>query len=366
MTARGGTAWRRPGAACAACAAALLAAWLIALGGCSLRAVPAETLLTGETMGSRWTVKLAGTLPTTPQALQREIQQRFEAVDAALSTWRADSALSRFNHHPDAGWQALDPELARVMGYALELAAQSDGAYDVTIGPVVDLWGFGPAARRIEAPPEADLRAAMARTGWHHVEIEAGGARARKPPEVRVDLSSLGKGRGVDRVAAYLLSQGLEHFLIDLSGKLRAHGANARGEPWQVGVEVPGPDGSSGEPRVVARPVALRDEAIATAGTYRRFFLDDGRHYSHLIDTRTGRPIGFETLSATVLAADGLQADALATVLMLLPPAQALEFAERRGLAALLLRERHGNLERLATSEWLEREHRAATLQEGA
>jgi thiamine biosynthesis lipoprotein len=363
MNGSGGTAWRRTRALYAASGLAVLL--VLGLAACGPRTAR-ETLLTGETMGSRWTLKIVGELPRSAEALQREIQQRFEVVDAALSTWRPDSALSRFNAHPDDGWQALDPELARVMGYALSLAAETDGAYDVTIGPVVDLWGFGPAGRRIEAPAAATLQEAMARTGWQRVEMDAAGARTRKPPEVSVDLSSLGKGRGVDRVSAYLLSQGLSDHLIDLSGKLRAHGRNARGEPWQVAVETPGPDDASGEPRVATGPVALRDEAIATAGTYRRYFLDDGRHYSHLIDTRTGHPIAFDTVSATVLAADALQADALCTVLMLLPPEEALAFAERRGVAALLLRERNGNLEQLATSQWLERELRNAQPKEGA
>lgn len=327
----------------------------LGLAACGGPRAAGETLLAGESMGSAWTVKVAGALPMPASRLREQIQARFEAVDAALSTWRPDSALSQFNDHPGEDWQALNPELARVLGYALELAAQSDGAYDVTLAPVVDLWGFGPGPRRGDAPEREQIEAALRHVGWRRISFDAAGQRARKPAEARVDLSSLGKGRGVDRVAAYLLSQGMEDFLIDLSGKLRANGRNARGEPWRVGVEMPGADDPSGEARTVEQPLELRDEAIATAGTYRRYFLADGRQYSHLIDARTGEPVAHATRSATAVAADALQADALATVLALLPPQEALAFADARGLAALLVLERNGQFQTQPSLAWGQR-----------
>lgn len=345
----------RPGVALRQAMATQVAAVLsvmVLFASCSTYADRHEILLAGETMGSRWTVKLAGPLPLPAEVLQAQVQRHFEAVDAALSTFRKDSALSRFNDHVSDDWQPLDPELALVMGYALELARQTGGAYDVTLGPVVDLWGFGPAPRRSEPPGEAELAAALRQVGWQRIEMGGEGARARRPAGMRVDLSSLGKGRGVDRVAQYLRSQGIDDFLIDLSGKLRAQGLNGHGEPWQVAVEEPGADDLSGAQRVVTRPVGLHDEAIATAGTYRRYFLTDGRSYSHLLDARTGRPVAYETASATVVAADALQADALCTVLMVLPPDEALAFADGEEIAALLLLERGGKLVAQASRAW--------------
>lgn len=313
-------------------AALLIAA--LALAGCATRP---ETLLSGETMGSAWTVKIAGALPEGEATLRDGVQARFDAVNLALSTWRADSALSRFNGRDDGEWMDVDPELAAVMRYALGLAAASGGAYDITVGPLVNLWGFGPDPATNRVPDAATIRAARERVGWRKVEVDAARDRARKAPGVRVDLSSLGKGRGVDRVAEYLDARGVSNYLIDLSGKLRARGANPQGAPWRIAVERPGPDQPAAGGEISHAVVELRDRSIATAGDYRRFFESGGKHYSHIIDPATGMPVSHTTLSATATAADCMQADALATVFMVMPPAAALELANSRGVPALLI-----------------------------
>ena len=294
-------------------------------------------MLSGETMGSAWTVKIAGSLPASADELSAGAQARFDAVNQALSTYRADSALSRFNDDQSGEWLALDPELFAVLGFALSLAEQSGGAYDVTVGPLVNLWGFGPDPATQRVPETAAIEAARARVGFRKVEIDAARKRARKPADVRVDLSSLGKGRGVDRVAEYLDAQGVTNYLIDLSGKLRARGTNAQGGPWRVAVEQPGADAKSTASRIEPEVMTLRDESVATAGDYRRFFEAGGRHYSHIIDPRTGWPVTHSTVSATAIAADCMQADALATVMMAMPPEEAIGLASRLQWRALLI-----------------------------
>ena len=325
-----------------------LAAATLLLGAC-VSAPPREILLEGQTMGSAWSVKIAGRLPLEPERLRAGVQARFDAVDQALSTWRSDSSLSRFNEHAGDDWVDVDSELAQVMGYALSLAELSDGAYDVTVGPLVNLWGFGPDPSRDRVPDEAAITETRARVGWRKLEVDVQGNRARKQPGVRVDLSSLGKGRGVDRVAEYLDAEGVTNYLIDLSGKVRARGRNAAGRVWQVAVEQPAPDDPGGAARTVPAIVALRDQSIATAGDYRRFFESGGRHYSHIIDPRTGSPVAHATLSATALGPDCMRADALATLLMVMEPAAALGVATQRGIPALLI-ERDGNEFRLVRS----------------
>jgi thiamine biosynthesis lipoprotein len=296
-----------------------------------------ETLLSGETMGSAWTVKIAGALPTSAKMLQAGVQARFEAVNQALSTYRADSALSRFNADDRGEWVDVDPELATVMAYALSLSEASDGAYDVTVGPLVNLWGFGPDPSTHRVPDAEVIAKARARVGWRKVEVDEAHARARKQPGVRVDLSSLGKGRGVDRVAEYLDSQGVPNYLIDLSGKLRAHGHNSAGGAWLVAVERPVADATSDSAVVEPEVVMLRDSSVATAGDYRRFFEIDGRHYSHIIDPRTGEPVTHRTVSATALDVTCMHADAWATVFMVMQPEAALALADARNLKALLI-----------------------------
>jgi thiamine biosynthesis lipoprotein len=323
-----------------------LAVAALALAGCALRpatretAPSVETLISGETMGSAWTVKVAGELPMSAGELQAGIQARFEVVNQALSTWRADSALSRFNASPSPQWQDVDAELATVLAYALELGAASGGAYDVTVGPLVNLWGFGPDPATFRAPDPEAIARAKSRVGWHRVEVDVPRRRARKPPDVYVDLSSLGKGRGVDRVAEYLDALGVAHYLIDLSGKLRARGNNAAGVAWRVAVERPGADVDSGQISMDPAVVSLRDASIATAGDYRRYFESGGRHYSHIIDPHTGAPVSHATVSATAIADSCMEADAWATVFMAMAPREALALAAQRGVPALLIQRR--------------------------
>jgi len=317
----------------------MVAASSLALAACAGQPAQStgETLIEGETMGSAWTAKLAGPLPASAEVLRAGAQARFDAVNLALSTYRTDSALSRFNADDSGEWVHIDAELGEVLAYALSLAEASGGAYDVTVGPLVNLWGFGPDPATHQVPDAAAIEAARARVGWRGVVVDRANHRARKRPGIRVDLSSLGKGRGVDRVAEYLDEQGVTNYLIDLSGKLRARGRNARGDPWRVAVERPAADASSAAPALEPAIVALQDESVATAGDYRRFFESGGRHYSHIIDPRTGYPVTHGTMSATAMAADCMQADALATVMMVMPPAEALALAERLRLPVLLI-----------------------------
>jgi thiamine biosynthesis lipoprotein len=328
----------------------LLLAGLLLADAASAAQPAQETLLSGQTMGSAWTVKIAGRLPEPAAALQSGVQAQFERVDQALSTYRPGSALSRFNADDSGDWVDIDPDLALVVHYALQLAAQSGGAYDVTVGPLVNLWGFGPDPARDLAPEAAAIEAARARVGWRKVEVDPGRNRARKAPGVRIDLSSLGKGYGVDRVAEYLEARGVTNYLVDLSGKLRAHGRNAAGASWRVAVEQPAADDPGGAPRTVPAVVRLGAGSIATSGDYRRYFESGGHHYSHIIDPRTGFPVTHSTLSATARAPTCLQADALATVFMVMPPDAALRLADELAVPVLLIsRDGHGyRLERSA------------------
>jgi thiamine biosynthesis lipoprotein len=311
-----------------------------------------ETLLSGETMGSAWTVKIAGALPASLQVLQAGIQARFDAVNLALSTYRPDSALSGFNANDSGAWVDIDAELGEVLAYALGLAEQSGGAYDVTVGPLVDLWGFGPAPASRRVPDQAAIETARALVGWRKVQVDATKRRARKDPGVRVDLSSLGKGRGVDRVAEYLDSQGVANYLIDLSGKLRARGVNSRGGVWRVALEKPQPDATSASSGFESVIVSLDGQSIATAGDYRRFFEIDGRHYSHIIDPRTGSPVTHATVSASAIAPGCMQADALATVFMVMAPGDAIVLANRLRVPALLLTREAARFRAVHSAAW--------------
>jgi len=313
-----------------------------------------ETLLSGETMGSEWTVKIVGKLPMPADALRNGIQAEFARVDLALSTYRPDSALNRFNNDDRGEWVDIDHELAMVMSYGLGLSASSGAAYDITVGPLVNLWGFGPDPGHRRLPQPAEIDAARARVGWRKLEVDVARHRARKAPGVRVDLSSLGKGHGVDRVAEFLDAHGVTNYLIDLSGKLRGHGRNAAGTSWHVAVERPAADDPSGAPQIVPSVVALDDSSIATSGNYRRYFESGGKHYSHIIDPRTGYPVTHATLSATAKAATCMRADALATLLMVMAPADAMRLANQQDIPALLIHRERDEFRLERSAAWRE------------
>lgn len=313
----------------------VVAAWLAAAA--ALAREPPLARLAGTTMGTDWTV--AAVLPALlrADAVQAGVQATLDRVDGQMSTWRADSDLMRYNRAPANTWRTLPPEFFGVLQQALQLAAASDGAYDPTIGPLVDLWGFGPTPATHRVPDAKALAAARTRVGWRRVRLDVAARRAWQPGGVELDLSSIAKGYGVDAVAHWLDGQGVVNYLVEVGGELRARGTKPDGGAWRVAVELP--DAAAG--RVVAmdevaRVLTLHDEAVATSGDYRHFFEDDGRTWSHHIDPRTGQPVPWRVASVTVIAPETVVADPIGTLLSVLGPQAGMTFARDHHLAVLM------------------------------
>ena len=316
-------------------------------------AAPTDSL-GGRTMGGTWSVRL-GT-PADPVAASRLtglVQRTLDQIDGRMSTWNPASDLSRFNAHRGADWFAVPPDLAAVVAEAQQVAADTGGAFDVTVGPLVNLWGFGPArpasGPAAVVPPDADIAAARVAVGHHLLECRPSPPALRKlRPEVYVDLSAIAQGYAADRVAADLDAAGVTDYLVDVCGEMRARGSSPAGRPWRVGIETPTPG-----VRRVLRTVELRDVALATSGDYRNFRVDDaGRRYSHEIDPRTGRPADNGLASVSVAHPSAARADAMATALMVLGPAEGYAFARRSGLAAMFVVRGEGRFEVRATPEF--------------
>lgn len=321
---------------------------LCLLTGCA--SAPPVRELSGESMGSRWIVKLDAEPARLPE-LQRGIQSELDAVVAQMSTWEPDSDISRYNQAPAQTWHLLPPEFLRVLAYAMSLAHDTGGAYDPTIGPLVNLWGFGPDGARASPPEAEQIEAARARVGWRRVTIDAIASRVLQPGGTYLDLSSVATGFGVDQVAAYLESQGVDGFLIELGGELRASGRRPDGQPWRVGIERPPVEGDS-DPLLAS--LVLQDRSIGASGDFRNFFEQGGERYSHHIDPHTGRTVTRRLASVTVLHAECMQADALAMAITALGPEEGLAWAERRGLAALLVLRGERGLEERMTAGFRE------------
>jgi thiamine biosynthesis lipoprotein len=260
-------------------------------------------------------------------------------VNAEMSNYLDESELSRLNRAPIGEWYPISVELLQLLALAQQLAAESQGALDVTVGPLMRLWGFGPnAPAPSAAPAETTVAAALERTGMRHLALRAEPPAARRLAPIELDLSAIAKGHGVDRLAAVLEAAGCTNYLVDIGGELRARGRSARGDLWRVGVEIPEP-GSFGQ---IARIVELDGMALATSGDYRNFVAlpDDvpGRqNWSHTLDPRSGEPVSHNLASVTVAAPTAALADGWATALNVMGPDEGLALAQARGLAALLL-----------------------------
>jgi len=294
-------------------------------------AMPARpAALAGATMGTTWSARLALPAGVTEASARQGIQAALDQVVAQMSTWEADSDITRYNR-AESGWQTLPPEFFHVLHHALMLAEDSGGAYDPTVGPLVNAWGFGPHQRAFEPPSPAAIQTALDRCGWRRVPLDQDRRAAWQPGGVYLDLSSIAKGYGVDRAAMALDALGITDYLVEVGGELRARGKRPDGQSWRVAIEVP----DASDDHALALP--LHNCSIATSGDYRRHAGDGDARYAHTIDPRTGHPVRNAVASVTVLHPICMQADALATVLTVLGEAEGLAYARRHGLAALFI-----------------------------
>jgi thiamine biosynthesis lipoprotein len=286
--------------------------------------------LQGATMGTGWSLRYVAP-PTLPrETVQRAVQTRLDALVSEMSTWDAGSDLCRYNAAAPGTWCVLPTDGFTVLGAALACAAETNGAYDPTAGPLVDLWGFGPQGPVTAPPSPAAVDAARARTGWQRVQLDPATQHALQPGGVQLDLSAIAKGYAVDAIGRVLAGLGIDHHLVEIGGELRGTGLKPDGQPWWVQLEAPTAPGLP-LPETV---VALHGIAIATSGDYRQGFTHAGRHYSHTLDPRTGAPLQNDLAAVTVLHAQAMQADALATALMVLGLDDGLAHAQHHGIAA--------------------------------
>jgi thiamine biosynthesis lipoprotein len=290
--------------------------------------------LSGTSMGTYWSVALIAPKGPSPVNLRRGIVAILDQVVAVMSHWDRASDLCRYNDSPP-GWVSVDVSLCAVLSAALTLSMESGGAYDPAIGGLVDAWGFGPPGPVAEPPPDEQIKTLLSGPRWADIRVE--GARVWQPGGVRLDLSAIAKGYAVDCVARYLAGQGVVSYLVDIGGELRGWGIKHDATPWWVDLEpVTGRDGRVGG---MTTRIALHGLAVATSGDRNRFMIGaDGKRLSHSLDPRTGYPVADDMASVTVLHADCMMADALATVLTILGPEAGPDWAAARGIMALFVR----------------------------
>ena len=295
-------------------------------------------------MGTLWSLRLDNPAFIPLEHVRARIEAAFEQVIAQMSTWEADSDICRYNNAPGGSTHAVAPEFARVLEGALKWARASQGAIDPTVGPLIGMWGFGANARPASRPPEEELEAARRRVGWNRVHLDPHAGTLLQPGGVELDFSGIAKGFAVDQACAALQELGLQHFVLEVGGEVRASGKRPDGQAWRLSIEA-----AEGE----TWTVELSDMSIATSGDRWHRHTEQGRSWSHTIDPRTGRPVEHPLASISVLHRECMQADALATLLTVLGPTQGMTFARQHDIAAFfVVREHDGVLVPLASPCW--------------
>ncbi|WP_288381284.1 FAD:protein FMN transferase [uncultured Massilia sp.] len=303
----------------------------------------------GHSMGTTWSARMLAP-PGSSTDLDALLQRELDLVVAQMSHWDPNSLLSRYNSARAGSWHALPPEFFEVIDFALRVHEDSAGAYDPAAGALVNLWGFGPTGRHSQAgfttPSDASIAAVLAARATP--QLDRAGRRLLQPGGAILDLSSIAKGYGVDRLGLCLERQGVRHYLVEVGGELRGSGVKPGGEPWWVEIEGV-PDTGYNPTQAI---VALHGLAVATSGDYRSYFHDGPRRVSHTLDPRSGLSIANQVASATVVASTCMAADALSTALTVMGVDAGLAFADARGIAVRYLVRLNGGLTEHTSAAW--------------
>ncbi len=310
--------------------------------------------LSGNTMGTTFNVTLvAPPADIDLDLLQTNIHDRLEHVENIASTYRGNSELSRFNADPSTAWIPVTPEFCHMIAAANDISFMTQGAFDITVGPLVNLWGFGPEDQDAELPTDEEISAAQASVGYEMVETDCDDSAMRKASAaIYVDLSGWAKGYAVDQIADLLDERQLTNYLVEIGGELRVRGHNAEQKKFSVAIEKPLQNNEMNYTLI-----RLSNVSVATSGDYRNFFEHDGRRYSHSIDPRTGRPVSNELAGVTVISTSTAYADAVATAFLVLGPEEGHALAEKLRIAAYFLIRTENGIKEKSTSHFEKLRH---------
>ena len=289
--------------------------------------------LAGNTMGTTYHITVvdpAGQFDSL--LLQSNIDARLKQINQQFSSYISDSELMRFNVSPVDEWVGISPELFHVLLQSLEISWLSGGAFDITTGPLVNLWGFGNAGHGNIVPSQADIDELLSAVGFQNIVLDIGDIKLMKKTALQLDLSAIAKGYAVDQLVSLLQAENAQHFMVEIGGEIRVQGKNPNRQAWRIAIEEP--NNSFG---VIHRTLSITDKAVATSGGYRNYFEKDGKRYSHTISPVTGYPIEHNLVSVTVLADQSAIADALATAINVMGAEAGLKLAEQQALAVYLL-----------------------------
>lgn len=314
--------------------------------------VPPIILLEGSTMGTTYNIKFVLISTTVGSAgVQQEmkdgIDALLESVNLQMSTYVPDSELSRFNRFEGTDWFEVSADTAMVFAESQRVSQLSGGAFDITVGPLVNLWGFGPTKNRGAVPSAQELLDVKDIIGYGKISVQVSPPAIKKEkPRMYCDLSAIAKGFGVDKVSMYLESKGYANYMVEIGGEVRTAGKKPGNKSWRVAIATP--DGSSSYQKVLE----LDDLSMATSGDYHNYFEKDGIRYSHTMDPNTMKPIVHNLASVSVVHKSCMTADAMATALDVLGPEKGFDLAIQEHLAVFMIVHQKGKFVEKMTPEF--------------
>jgi thiamine biosynthesis lipoprotein len=286
-----------------------------------------EHLIAGRTMGTTYHITVVSGSDNGLDDLKEKIDRRLAEINQVFSTYIKDSEISRFNAFEVAGEKLqVSDDFMQVMRVAKKIYQLSEGAWDGTVHPLVDLWGFGPAQRQPRKPPETEIKALMQTIGFDRIRILEPNFLVKDLATVTLDLNSIAKGFAVDQVSRLLAACGFENYLVEIGGEVYAAGVRADGKNWRVGINRPRKDAGINE---VYKAISIANRAFATSGDYRNFFEIEGARYSHVIDPRSGYPVSNSVVSVSIIADNCTLADGLATAVMVMGAEKGIQLVNR-------------------------------------
>lgn len=303
-----------------------------------------EVHLTGPTMGTTYNIKYVITDSISADELKKQVDAELRLINQLMSTYIKDSELSRFNQWESSEAFPMSAQTLQVLREAKRLATMSDGLLDVTVGPLVNLWGFGPQNRPEKIPNTTQISQAKSRIGIDKLTLGDTWV-SKSQPDLYVDLSTIAKGYGVDQLAGLLEQHQITDYLVEVGGEMRLSGLKASGKDWSIAIEKP-----ETHTRSVQKIMSVGNNAVATSGDYRIYYEENGVRYSHLIDPKTGYPITHNLVSVTVVHPSSMTADGLATALSVMGKEKALTLAEKHGLAVLMITKEKQGFEEYTSS----------------
>jgi len=296
---------------------------------------PIEAMkISGPTMGTTYNITLYPTEGTSldSKQMQQQIDASLKRINQQMSTWIKDSEISLFNKSESTDWYPISAEFAGVVEAAQSISKLSNGAFDITVGPLINLWGFGKDFTN-NNPDDATIEAAKENIGYQRLEIRNSPPALKKQiPQLQINLSAIAKGYGVDAIADQLSTMGIDNYLVEIGGEIRASGSKPNKSLWRIAIEKP-----STKERSIQQGLLLNNTGVATSGDYRNYFEREGMRYSHTIDPATGKPITHKLASISVLHKSAMMADGLATAIMVLGDSMAKTFIADNKLTAYMI-----------------------------